>query len=741
MKSRFWPAVFTAALLALALVLLVGWGAQISAQEEPVVTPSSEIEKIPPGEGAGAEEMINEGEVPPPEEFVQEPPPPPEIGQDKQAPPPSSQAGEVTLYFKDVDIRVLIQFMAKLTGKHYVVSDKVGGKVSIVSPKPVSVDEAVRIFESVLQVHDFTTITEGDVVKVISIREARREGTPLIAASQGPPPGTEAMVTQLISLQYADANTLRGLLIPLAGRYAYITADPQTNSLVITDSASNVRRLVEIITSLDKPGAQNVIAVIPLTHASAADLAQALSKLFQTTGLVQPGKAQPRPVLQMESLKALADERTNSLILLGPRQMIEEAKGLVASLDTPETEGKYNIHVIHLKYAVAEDLAKALGQLAKGGQAQTVAAAGQPAPSAPATGAVKLPVAEKEAEKIKYLSERVSIVAEPATNSLIIAATPQEFKAIESIIAKLDIPRTMVYVEAVILEMSASKALEFGVRWQAAGEVSGGIISGGIGQPPSGEPATDFGPGFNFGLLGPTIQFGDLTIPSLAVLIRAVQSDADIRVLATPQILTADNEEATIEVAQNLPFVTRVDQGTSETDRTIQVFDYRDVGYTLKVTPRISDNEMVRLSLEAEAKAVISTQTTDAAGNVLLAPTTNVRQAKTVILTRNGDIVAIGGLIGQELEKTGEQVPCLGSLPMAGWAFKSTKDTGKRTNLLIFLSPHILATPEQVEAFSKEKRDYGRQKMPKPEKDILSPYRPQLEVPPIFKPEEPQPRQ
>ncbi len=324
-------------------------------------------------------------------------------------------------------------------------------------------------------------------------------------------------------------------------------------------------------------------------------------------------------------------------------------------------------------------------------------------------------------------------MAEPATNSLIISADPAEFKVIQAIVAKLDIPRTMVYVETVILEMSASKSLEFGINWSAAATTDDGFIFGGSGGLPTGGVPEASSPGLNLGFLGGTVKFGDIEIPNLSALVRAVQTDSDIRVVATPQILTADNEEGSIQVATNLPFVTRVDQGSTDDTRTVQVFEYRDVGFTLKVTPRISDEENVRLDVEAEAKSVVNAQTTDAEGNTLLAPTTNVRQAKTVILTRDNEIVAIGGLINQEAEDTGNQVPCLGSIPVLGWGFKSTKDTSKRTNLLIFLAPHILASDEAVRSLSEEKLRQGHDFTPPEKKDLLSPIRPKRVVPEIFK--------
>ena len=627
---------------------------------------------------------------------------------------------KVSLSFKDVDIKVFIQFVAKLTGKTYVVSDKVTGRVTVLTPGPVTVEEAVRIFGSVLEVKGYVTVKSGDVIMVVPAREGRWQGATEVQSGEGGQGSGKEMVTRVLTLEYASAETIKRNIRPLAGLYANVAAYADSNTLVITDVASNVNRLVAIIRALDRPGVSGLIKVVPLKHANAKDLAKALEELFSRSQTQRATAKVPVVTVVQAQLKVLADERTNSLILLGEKGDIEKALETIQDLDRAEVQGRYNINVIRLRYAVAEELATVFNQLS--GAASTVpqAATGKDQTNTP------------PGEKIKLLSGDIRVVAEPATNSLIISADPSEFRVIEGIVAKLDIPRTMVYVETVILEMSASKSLEFGIDWSAAATTDDGFIFGGSGGLPTGGVPEASSPGLNLGFMGGSVKFGDIEIPNLSALVRAVQTDSDIRVVATPQILTADNEEASIQVATNLPFVTRSDTDT-DTNSTVQVYEYKDVGFSLKVTPRISDGDNVRLNVEAEAKSVVSAQTTDSEGNTLLAPTTNVRQAKTVILTRNNEIVAIGGLINQEAEDTGNQVPCLGSIPVLGWGFKSTKDTSKRTNLLIFLAPHILASEEAVRAFSEEKLRQGHDFTPPEKKDLLSPIRPKRVVPDIFK--------
>ncbi len=646
----------------------------------------------------------------------------PRSGAQAVSPPrakPKSAKEKVSLSFKDVDIKVFIQFISKLIGKTYVVSDKVNGRVSVLTPGPVTVAEAVRIFESVLEVKGFVAVKSGGVIMVVPSREGRWQGDTPVQAGEGVRDSGNHMVTRVINLEYASAEEIKRNIRPLAGLHANVASYSDSNTLVITDIASNVDRLAAIIRALDKPGVTGLIRVVPLEHATAKDLAKALEELFSKPQTQRVTGKAPMVTISQAQLKVLADERTNSLILLGEKGDVEKAIATIKDLDRAEVQGQYNVNVIRLKYAVAEELAEVFNQLS--GAASTLPQ------TAAKTDQVKTP-----GEKIKLLSGDIRVVAEPATNSLIISAVPSEFRVIEAIVAKLDIPRTMVYVETVILEMSASKSLEFGINWSSAATTDDGFIFGGSGGLPGGGVPEADSPGLNLGFMGGTVKFGDIEVPNLSALVRAVQTDSDVRVVATPQILTADNEEASIQVATNMPFVTRSDTDT-DTDSTVQVYEYKDVGFSLKVTPRISDENNVRLNVEAEAKSVVSAQTTDSQGNTLLAPTTNVRQAKTVILTRNNEIVAIGGLINQEAEDTGNQVPCLGSIPVMGWAFKSTKDTSTRTNLLIFLSPHILASDEAVRTLSEEKLRQGRDFIPPDKKDILAPLRPKRVYPEIFK--------
>lgn len=295
-----------------------------------------------------------------------------------------------------------------------------------------------------------------------------------------------------------------------------------------------------------------------------------------------------------------------------------------------------------------------------------------------------------------------------------IIADPDEYEVLVDIIRELDAPRTMVYVEALIVEVSASKSLDLGVEWRGADNFHGGFRQGSrggvvLGGSPGAEAVDALAQGvlpfgFSAGVVGKAITLGDVVFPSFGAFVKAIRSDSDFNILSTPQIMTLDNAEALIEVGQNIPFVTRVDQPSQTTERAIQTFDYRDIGVTLKVTPQINDNRSVRLGIEQSVKSVLERT---ALGGTVLAPTTTFRRAKTAITIKDGETAVIGGLIENRLDRGKTETPCLGGVPALGWLFKSTTDRDEKTNLMVFLSPHIVENPEESRTLYQQKKDHA----------------------------------
>jgi general secretion pathway protein D len=597
---------------------------------------------------------------------------------------PRGQAKKtISMDFDQVDIKVFIKFISELTGKNFVVDDKVRGKVTVLSPSKISVEEAYKVFESVLEVHGFTTVPAGKVIKVVPSVEARQKSVELRKAPEFVPRPDDRIITQIMPLLYANSQEVRKLLAPMVSKQGVVIAYDPTDTLIITDFQSNIQRLLSIVEEIDVEFQEATISVIPLEYASADKLAETISRLLESKQKQVKGRRAAPP------LRILSYGRINMIIVLADRQSTQMVKALVKTLDQPTPKGAGNIQVVYLANAQAEELAKVL------------------------TG---LPAKADPKGKQPVISTDVKIVADKATNSLVITAKPEEFQVLEPIIFKLDIPRKQVYVEALIMEVRATLQLSVGVDWVGAGETDlplgadDGVAFGG--SRTSGASVLDeagnlaLPSGLTAGVVSFPVTIGGITFTNLAALITAAQTDNNFNVIATPQLMTLDNEEASVVVAENIPFSTRVDEGTAVTDRAIQSLEYRDVGVTLKVTPQINEKRFVKLKIYEEISRVVSETTQVTPTQVVLAPTTTKRTAETNVQVRDGQTVVIAGLMGDNVDVSTTKVPCLGDIPIVGWLFKSETRNTTRTNLLIFLTPYIVATPEEADEIYRQKSTY-----------------------------------
>ncbi len=621
-----------------------------------------------------------------------------------------SEPPQVAMDFDEVDIRLFIKFISTLTGKNFVLDKAVKGTINVVSPSKVTPAEAYRVFESVLEVYGFTSIPSGDIIKIVPLREAKDRGVQTITGGETIRDGSrDSMVTQLITLKYADVEYIESILTPLVSKTSVINSDPKSNTLIVTDVQSNIRRLLRIIREIDIPGVENQLTLMELQHASAKELSEKILSLMEQENATR--KTTRRGGDSEKVLKVIPVERINALVVLAGRDDTLEVRNLVSMLDRPTPAGRDNIHVYYLKNAVAEDLAAVLTQVRDDQNKAAEAGKGMPT-----------------------ISADVVISPDAATNALVVRSTPQEFNELVKIIQKLDIERAMVYVEGLIMEVNTTKALRLGVEWHAGNDFdnqnafwfggSTGGSSGVLGSVLTGlqaDTATFSLPGgLALGVIGQTLSYAGITFPSYSALINAVKSDQDFNILSTPQILTTDNVEAEVVVADNIPYQTRLDQGTDITSRAISTFEYKDVGVTLKVTPQINHDRFVRMKIEQEVKNIIRESTTDSQGNVILAPVTNVRSTKTTVVVRDGETVVMGGLV-QDIERVEEsRVPCLGNIPGVGWLFKTSSQRKEKVTLLVFLTPRIIESTEEARRIYDEK--HGRmQEAVKGQKAFLNP--------------------
>jgi general secretion pathway protein D len=580
----------------------------------------------------------------------------------------------VTIDFDNVDIPVFIKFISELTGKNFVIDKSVRGKVTIVSPNKISKGEAYKVFESVLDVHGYTTVPAGSIIKIVPALSARSKSveTRLKEDAIGP---EDKVITQLIPLRYADPEELKKLFTPLISKSSVIVAYSPTRTLIITDVLSNIKRLLSITKAIDMEGVGEEISVIPLEYATATVLAKSLSTVFEKRAIKAKSAISGQVVI-----KIVPDERTNSLILLASEDDAVKIKNLVKLLDREPPRGKGDIRVYYLQHANAEDLTKVLTSL----------------PSKKGAGAEK--------GKTPVISKEARIVADKATNSLVIMASKDDYRVLEEVITKLDIPRLMVYIEALIMEVNVDKDFSLGVEWEGIKTFSYDGKDAGVFAGSSSGDFTKIGkavagaltPGFSLGIISDTIEIAGIKFPNLAAVAHAYQQDTAVHVLSTPQILTTDNEEAEIMVGKNIPYITS--KNVTEALQDYTNYEYKDVGVTLKVTPQISQERFVRLKIFQEVSRLIQTVETDR-------PSTYKRLAQTTVIVKDANTVVIGGLIGDDTTHIDYQVPCLGNIPLISWLFKSTSKRIEKTNLFVFLTPHIIQNPGEAKKIFQEKKD------------------------------------
>ena len=604
----------------------------------------------------------------------------------------------VTMDFDGVDIKVFVKFIADITGKNFILDDKVAGKVTVISPRKMSLDEAYQVFLSVLDVNGYGTVTNGGVTKIVRAADAITKSLDTVTGS--PQKREDVLVTQIIQLKHVDANDMKTLFTPLLSRgSSQLLAYPQSNVLIITDTRSNIKKITEILDIIDKSGFGQEFRIFSLSYASAIDLSTKLGDILSEDSTdraqrIRSARTQGA-VSQRSSAKIIPYERTNSLIVLASAIEMTEIASLIKKLDIPTPSGKEDIHVYYLQYANAEDLAKVLTDM--------------PAPDK-ASAAISpegVPGARGGFSSSQQKDFKISFDKE--TNSLIVYADPDAYQSILETIKYLDIPRKQVYVKAIIMEVNTNEDFKVGVEWSAFEDFTydGGERTGGVfGRTGSNfiTNLSDLPSGALFGVVGDAITINrngtEITFPNMTSFINAMAQDTKVNILSTPQIITLDNKEAEITVGANVPYVTREDTDTTNIDRTIRTYDYRDVGVMLKFTPQINQQGWVRLELFQENTSLVAGQGADE-----FAPTTLKRSANTTVTVKDGATMVIGGLIGDSVTFGENRVPLLGRIPLLGYLFKSKTKKYEKTNLYIFLTPQIIDTEQKAEDLYRKK--YG----------------------------------
>ena len=584
----------------------------------------------------------------------------------------SVKAEEVTLNFSDADLVAVINSVSQITGKNFIIDPRVKGKVTVVSSKPLNEDEVYNVFLSILQVHGFATVPTNNAIKIIPDATAKQNAAPFASSKKEP---GDQLITRVLKINHINAAQLVPILRPLVAQQGHLAAYATTNMLIISDRASNIKRIDRIIHEMDRK-TDSEIEIVKLQHAFAAEVVRLLSSLNASI----PDQKN----LPSGKVKFTADERTNSIILSGEKTKRLRYRAIIADLDAP-VESTGNTHVIYLRYSKAKNIADILGNVGK----EVIKAGSKNVAGAKSGG----------------ISGSVSIQADETSNALIITAPASVFPSLRSVIQQLDIRRAQVHIEAIIAEVSLDTSRELGVQW---------LIDGSGGNDPI--LSTQFSgsgtsiPSLASGVIpdGLSLALGRLDDPTLnfITLIRALSGDSETNLLSTPSIVTLDNQEAEIIVGQNVPFVTGETSTTGSTTGTItnpfRTIERQDVGISLNVKPQINEGNTITMDISQEVSNV-STRATSAVDIV-----TNKRSIKTTVQLEDGELLVLGGLIDENVEEIEQKVPGLGDIPVLGLLFRATKLTKVKQNLLIFIKASIIKDPVKARALSHRKYNFMR---------------------------------
>lgn len=581
----------------------------------------------------------------------------------------AGQEQKITVAFDNADVKDVIRWASDLTTKNIIVHPSVvGKKITIVAGEPMTREEAWQVFLSALQVNGLAVVENGDTVKVLPEPEAKTEKVPVVDGEKKV--GKEDVVVRIVKIKNLAAQQLISLLKPLTPNSALLSAYPENNTLVIADRAGNIDQIVDIINRIDQAGTVD-IEIIKLDFASAKDVAKTVTELMQKNGAAKGGAAAPG-----RELNVTADERSNSILMTGDPVMRSQTRKLIQRLDLP-LSGEGNTQVVYLNYITAKDMLPILegvGSNAKSGPDGKAASGG----------------AQDVAVNVQALEQ---------TNAVVITAPPSMMNTMKGVIAKLDVRRQQVLVEALIVEVSDDIGRDLGVFWEGKGNSSKAVgLFGTQGAPIQ---STDVAGKGNLTLGG--LSLGFYSGGDMVSLIRALEKNTNANVLSTPTVIALDNEEASILVGESVPFKTGserinntpvVGNGSTNNNNSIYNNDYvqierKDIGVELKVTPRINQEGVLTLEVEQKVESINESANvggTSGAADII----TNKREIKTKALVKDNSVLVLGGLIRDEIEATDSGVPYLSKIPFLGRLFKGTSKHVVKKNLMVFIHPRIL---------------------------------------------------
>ncbi|OUS29978.1 type II secretion system protein GspD [Gammaproteobacteria bacterium 45_16_T64] len=594
---------------------------------------------------------------------------------------------------KEADIRNFIEQISDITGYSFVVDMRVKGKVTVVSHADMTAADIFSMFQSVLRVHGYASIKSGSIYKIVPTQGAKQDNLPLAGGGDR----SERMITRVIPVENTNAVELVPILRPMVPQYGHLAAVTSANALIISDHASNINRIMNIVKRIDSAESEE-IEVVQLTHAWVTDVVKLLEELTP----VQTGSSKKKGGSRAASrVRVVAEERANRLILRGEKSARARVKGLIRELDQP-VESQGATQVIYLKHANALKISEILRGIISGKSTSKSSAK-------PSTSRGRTSTSTRSSSSSSVNSNGVTIQPDETLNALVVRAAPSDMAEIRNIIDQLDVRRAQVLIEAAVVEITGTVGKGVGIQWGAADDsrLVGGVNFTNVGNSLSSLISAASGDATDAALAsGITLGGGKVNDEGeieFAMILQAISSATNTNLLSTPSIMTLDNEEASIIVGSNVPFVTG-SQLSSSGDNPFQTVERKDVGLTLKVTPQVNAGNTIRLKVEQETSNVTSTATAIQATDVV----TDKREIKTTVLANDGQIIVLGGLMKDDIETSESKVPLLGDIPLLGALFRSTQKSHVKRNLVVLLHPTIIRTAEKADEITL--RQYARVK-------------------------------
>ncbi|MGE4124239.1 MAG: type II secretion system secretin GspD [Pusillimonas sp.] len=662
-------------------------------------------------------------------------------GDDQAVRPAGGQ--RTTLNFNDAELNGVVRALAQFTGQNFVVDPRVRGQLTLVSETPVDAGTAYSMLLGALRMQGFAVIDVDGVKRVVPEADAKLQGGPVVSGRQAATGGE--LVTRVFPLRYESAAALVPVLRPMVAPNNTIAAHAGNNTLVITDYADNLDRIAEVISRVDTPASINT-DVIPIQYGVALDVAALAHQMLHTSG---PD--------QVQQVSVIADPRSNSvLVRASTPERLKLARNLILRIDSPESRAG-NLHVVYLRNAQATHLAEVLrgalgGQGGAGASADTGGSlSGSGADGAMGSGASRPDLAQQaggsapgllnavaagaglagggtpgadllgnDRRAVTFSAGGATVQADPTTNTLIISAPDPLYRSLREVIDQLDQRRAQVLIESLIVEVNAEDAAEFGIQWMAGADrisnggtsfIGGSNLGGsGIGANLGDARSTidALGAGMSLGVVRGTVDVLGTQLLNLSVLARAMQKQGGVNVLSTPNLMTLDNEQASIVVGRTVPFVTgsytTSGDGASNPFQTVQ---REDVGLTLRIRPQISEGGTVKLALYQEVSSIdpsSSLPTNESNGTII----TRKRALETKVLVDDGQIIVLGGLLEDVVDDSVTSVPLLGDIPVLGNLFKYQRRGRTKTNLMVFLRPHIVRNAQDSAGLTLDRYNYMR---------------------------------